>query len=69
MKAAGTSLRRAFFWCLGFLSLEGLLFGSSLILYDFDVRSGRRWHPLALGRRSQVLQLALLPTSPERTAS
>jgi hypothetical protein len=51
------------------LSLEGLLFGSSLILYDFDVRSGRTWNPLALGRRSQVLELALLPASPERTAS
>lgn len=70
MKAAGTSLRRVFFRRVRFLSLESLLSGGSLILYDSDVGGGRARRPLPVGRRrSQVFELALLPTSPERAAS
>ena len=69
MKAAGSNLRRGFLWCVWFLPFEILLSDIGLILYDSDVRGGRRWRPLPLGGRSQVFELPLLPPSPERAAS
>jgi len=69
VEATCTNRRRGLDRRVWLLALEIVLTGLRLILYDFDVRGGNPWCPLPLGRCSQMLELSLLPTSPEGAAS
>ncbi len=69
MKAAGAGRRSAVRRVFWFLLLDIVGFATRLIPNQPDVRGGRSWCPVPLGRRSQMLELPLLLAPTEWTAS
>jgi hypothetical protein len=68
VKTSDTTRHRAIIWCLWLWTTLGIRLAlGGLILDDPDVSGGRSREYILFGGLRQVLELALLPSSPQGT--